>query len=107
MYREERRICYTSTELMDALALYCKSEDREFNFDQSARFTFSNTPCVKVRVANWNCRDGGLEFPEPEIASALVMFSKTLGIPLPKKATKSLEFVRDNIVIVMHLEHGA
>ena len=107
MYREERRICYTGTELIDALALYCKSNDRPFNFDQTARFTFTNLPCLKVRIANWNCSDGGLEFSEPEIVSALVILSKTLGIPLPKKATKTLEFIRDNIVLVMHLEHDA
>lgn len=107
MYREERRICYSNTELIDALALYCKSEDRDFDFDQSASFTFSNSPDLRVKVANWKCHGNVAEFPEPEIANALVMFSKTLGIPLPKRATKSLEFAHNNVVFVMQIEHDA
>lgn len=107
MHREERRICYSNAELMDALALFCEHEHRTFNFDHSASFTFSNSPALKVRVANWNNQADGVEFPEPEIETALVLFSKTLGIPVPKKATKSLEFARDNIIFVMHIEHEA
>lgn len=103
MHREERRIFFTNAELIQGLALFCDASHRIFNFDKQARLLFRTTPTVAVRVSDEQSDVEPIEFPEAEIAAALIMVSKAIGIPLAKRAEKTIELVEESIVFVLRL----
>lgn len=98
MPNETRTLSFSNGEAMGALMEYCASTKRELPKGGIKRLTFSNDEEIKVTAEF----DGGappIRFYEHEVAVALIMLCNKKGIPIPKRAAKSLHVTQDSIAL--------
>lgn len=103
MCREERRITFSNLELLDALAFFCETSHQYFPYSNAADLTFSQAEELVTTVCEPAKGAQSSEFMESEIAVALILHCKHLGIPIARRAQKSLEVLNNNIVFVMKI----
>jgi len=102
MPNETRALSFSNAEAMGALTEYCASTKRELPRGGIQRLSFSNDTEIKVTAEF----DGGappIRFYEHEVAVALIMLCNKKGIPVPKRATKSLSVEHDSIALNLSL----
>ena len=98
MPNETRTLSFSNGEAMGALMDYCASTKRELPKGGIKRLTFSNDDEIKV-TAEFEGGAPSMSFYEHEVAVALIMLCNKKGIPVPKRAAKSLQVSQDSIAL--------
>jgi hypothetical protein len=98
MPNESRTLSFSNSEAMGALMDYCASTKRELPKGGIKRLTFSNDDEIKV-TAEFEGGAPSIRFYEHEVAVALIMLCNKKGIPIPKRAAKSLQVSQDSIAL--------
>jgi hypothetical protein len=98
MPNETRSLSFSNAEAIAALTEYCASTKRELPKGGIKRLSFSNDAEIKV-TAEFEGGPPAIRFYENEVAVALIMFCNKKGIPVPKRATKSLQVTQDSIAL--------
>jgi hypothetical protein len=96
MPTESRILTFSNPEAIDALQEYCGATKRELPKTGIKRLTFANETEIRVTAEF----DGGpqpLHFYENEVAVALIMLCTKRGIPVARRAVKSLQIAQDSI----------
>jgi hypothetical protein len=96
MPSESRLISFSNAEAIDALAEYCATSERELPPGGIKRLVFSNDAEVKV-TAEFNGDAPSITFYQNETAAALILYCNRLGIPIARRALKSLQVAQDAI----------
>ncbi len=102
MPNETRTLSFSNAEAMGALIDYCASIKRELPKGGIKRLTFSNDEEIKV-TAEFDGGAAPLRFYENEVAVALILHCNKKGIPIPKRATKSLQVSQDTIELLLSM----
>ncbi len=102
MPNETRTLSFSNAEAVGALTEYCASTKRELPKGGIKRLTFSNDTEIKV-TAEFDGSAPPIRFYEHEVAVALIMLCNKKGIPVAKRATKSLQVMNDAIALNLSL----
>ena len=104
MPSEERYIKFSYEEIQKALAIYSVHEDMEAMPEgtlSSIKFSQDKEKdAVFVSLGAGN----DLEFERKFFASALVFFCQGEGIPLPRKGTKVLSVLEDQVIMKIEFQ---
>ena len=98
MPNEMRTLTFSNAEAIGALMEYCASTKRELPKGGVKQLTFSNDEEIKV-TAEFDGGAPSISFYEHEVAVALIMLCNKRGIPIPKRAAKSLQVTQDSIAL--------
>jgi hypothetical protein len=98
MPSESRTLTFTNAEAKDALLEYCVTTKREIPSGGIRRLAFSNDDEVKV-TAEFNASAPPISFYQNEIAAALILYCNKIGIPVARRAIKTLEIAQDSIAL--------
>jgi hypothetical protein len=99
---ETRTISFSNAEAITALTDYCASTKRELPRGGITRLGFSNDTEIKV-TAEFDGGASPIRFYENEVAVALIMLCNKKSIPVPRRATKSLQVSNDTIALLLSL----
>jgi hypothetical protein len=100
MPNESRVVSFSNTEAISALVDYCAKTDRELPQGGIKRLAFSNDGEIRV-TAEFDGGPPSIHFYENEVAVALIMLCNKKGIPVPRRAVKSLQVTQD--AVALHL----
>lgn len=107
MPREDRRIIFDFTETYKAIFALCLQKELPRPFVGSItalNFKADDDKSVVVRFANGLQGTSATgEYSRDFLAAALMLYCRTCGIPLPKKAMKSVEPGDDGVTLHMTL----
>lgn len=93
---ESRVISFSNVEAVDALLQYCTATKRELPSGGIKRLAFSNDSEIKA-TAEFNGDIPSISFFQNEIAAALILYCNRVGIPVARRALKSLHVTQDSI----------
>ncbi|MGH7125781.1 MAG: hypothetical protein ACREFI_15505 [Stellaceae bacterium] len=99
---ESRTITFTNAEAIDALLEYCASTKRVLPAGGIKRLAFSNEAEVKVTV-EFNASAPPISFYQNEVAAALILYCNKIGIPVARRAIKSLQVTQDSIALQLSM----
>lgn len=103
MPREDRRIIFEFQETYKALYAMCvQREMKKPPPGMVAAVIQHPTDASKVLVRIENAHSStsqDIEFSSDFLAAALMLYCRTLRIPLPKTAQKSVEFIPDGVIL--------
>ena len=95
MPREDRRIIFDYAETYKAIFALCVQKELPRPFVGSItaiNFKAGDDRCVVVRFANGlQGTSATSEYSRDFLAASLMVYCRTCGIPIPKRATKSVE----------------
>lgn len=97
MASESRIVTFANAEVIQALLEFCEQGNRPLPEGGVRQLSFSNDP--QVRVALEPERGNPIGFHEHEIAAALILYCRKIGIPIPRRATKSLQVGQDTVAL--------
>ncbi len=100
MPNESRVISFSNTEATDALVEYCVATKRELPKGGIERLGFSNDAEIKV-TAEFKGGAPSISFYQNEVAAALIYYCNKKGIPVARRALKSLQVAQD--AVALHL----
>lgn len=103
MYREERKIYFSTPELFKALALFCETTNLRFPFNDDAKIDFRTESELVATLSDPDQSDVTREFLESEVIVALILLCKKMDIPVARKAVKTIELSEEKIVFAMKL----
>jgi len=98
MATESRVVTFTNTEVIEALLEFCAQSNRPAPEGGVRQITFSNDRQVKLMLEPEK-GDAPLSFYEHEVAAALILFCRKTGIPIPRRAAKSLQVAPDSVAL--------
>lgn len=96
MPSESRVISFSNVEAVDALLQYCTATKRELPSGGIKRLAFSNDSEIKA-TAEFNGDIPSISFFQNEMAAALILYCNRVGIPVARRALKSLHVTQDSI----------
>jgi len=102
MPNESRVISFSNAEAIDALVEYCAATKRELPKGGVNRLVFSNDTEVKV-TAEFSGGTPSISFFQNEVAAALIFYCNKKGIPVARRAVKSLQVAQDTIALHLAL----
>ena len=102
MPNESRVISFSNAEAVDALVEYCAATKRELPKGGINRLVFSNDTEIKV-TAQFNEGAPSISFYQNEVAAALIFYCNTQGIPVARRALKSLQVAQDTVALHLTL----
>jgi hypothetical protein len=100
---ESRVISFGKMELMEAVVDYCVKIKRPLPQGRTRQMTVSKNAEGKVTLKS----DGeisSVSFDESEIAVALILLCNKKGIPLARRAIKSLQIGQDGVLLQMVIQ---
>ena len=101
MPTESRILGFNKTELFEALRDYCSQTGRLLPDDVNGVVLTQNS---EVSIAlNSPGDESSINFTENEIGAALVMFCIKKGIPIARRAIKSLEVVHETLSLRLRM----
>ena len=103
MPTESRVISFSNAEAIDAFLVYCEKTGCELPQGGIKRLAFTNDSQVKVTAVF----EGGsppIHFSENEVAVALILFCNKKGIPVARRAIKSLQVAQDTISLHLAIQ---
>ena len=100
MPTETRIITFTNAEIKQAIAQYCVKTGRLAASGGIAALTFSNDGGVS---ASFEPAPAGpkVTFQENEIAAAVLLHCKERGIPIARRAIKTLQVAKDAVMLTL------
>jgi hypothetical protein len=103
MPREDRRIIFDYAETHKAMFSLCVQKELPRPFAGSitaVNFKADDDRCVVARFANGLQETAGTsEYSRDFLAAALMLYCRTCGIPIPKKAMKSVELGDERVTL--------
>ena len=93
---ETRAVSFTNAEVIEALEQYCERTKRPLPSSGIKDLTFSNGKEIGVTITP-NGSAPAIHFGENEIAVALIVFCNKKGIPIARRALKSLQVLQDSV----------
>jgi hypothetical protein len=103
MPREYRRILFDYTETYKAIFTLCMQNELPRPFAGSitaVNFKADDDRCVVVRFANGlQGTSATSEYSRDFLAAALMLYCRTCNIPIPKRATKSVELGDERVTL--------
>src|SRR5579864_5980706 len=102
MPNESRVISFSNAEAIDALIDYCVAAKRDMPAGGIKRLVFSNDTEIKV-TADFNGGAPSISFFQNEVAAALIYYCNKKGIPVARRAVKSLQVAQDTIALHLAL----
>jgi hypothetical protein len=93
---ESRVVSFSNAEVIEAIVAYCEKADRPVPPGGIKGLTFSNDKEVKLTVQPHG-QAPPFNFFEHEIAAALILYCNKKGIPVARRAIKSLNVAQDTI----------
>jgi hypothetical protein len=98
MPTEIRTITFTNAEIKEAIVRYCVKTGRVATPGAMGELTFSNEGelCASFQP---NPESPALTFKENEIAAAVLLHCKERGIPIARRAIKSLRVAKDTMLL--------
>jgi hypothetical protein len=102
MPSESRTLTFSNAEVIEALELFSEQAQRPLPEGGVKRLVFSNEREVKATVEP-NSGDTPMHFYEHEIAAALILYCNKHGIPVARRAIKSLQVAQDAVVLQLAL----
>jgi hypothetical protein len=93
---ESRVVTFSNVEVIEAIVAYCEKADRPLPPGGIKGLTFSNDKEVKV-TAQPHGQAPPISLYEHEIAVALILFCNRKGIPVARRAIKSLHVEQDTV----------
>jgi hypothetical protein len=96
MPTESRVVSFSNAELIEAVAAYCQQTKRALPPGGIKGLTFSNDKEIKVTVQPMGDVPS-FSLYETEAAVALILFCNTKGIPIARRAIKSLQVAQDTV----------
>jgi hypothetical protein len=106
MATESRVVTFTNSEIIEALLHFCETTKRPVPEGGVRQFKFSNDQQVAVTlepVTGTNV----ITFHESEIAAALILYCRKLGIPVARRAAKSLQVGVDTVALHLTLREAS
>jgi hypothetical protein len=97
---ESRVLCFSNAEVIEAIVNYCEKTHRTLPLGGIKGLNFSNDKEIKVTVQSEG-QMATLSFYENEIAAALILYCNKKGIPIARRALKSLQVAQD--IVSLHL----
>jgi len=98
MPTESRILTFSNAEAIDALLEYCAATKRELPKAGIQRLVFSNDAEIRVS-AEFEGDAPPIRFYENEVAVALIMLCNKRGIPVARRAIKSLHIAQDSVAL--------
>ena len=100
MPTETRIITFTNAEIKEAIAHYCVKTGRIANYGGVTGLTFANDGEL---TASFQPTLSGptVTFKENEIAAAVLLHCKNRGIPIARRALKSLQVGKDTVLLTL------
>jgi hypothetical protein len=98
MPTETRILGFSNAEAIDALVEFCAATKRELPKGGIKQLTFSNDAEVRV-TAEFEGGAPPIRFYENEVAVALIMLCNKRGIPVARRAIKSLQIAQDSVAL--------
>jgi hypothetical protein len=95
---ETRAITFNNAEVIEALTDFCAKTEREIPASGDKRLKFSNDGEVRVVVEVGQAATT-VNFYENEVAVALIRFCNKKGIPVARRATKTLRIEQDSVAL--------
>ena len=98
MPTEIRTITFANAEIKEALARYCVKTGRANNPSAMSELALSNDGELSAtfRPARGT---SAITFKESEIAAAVLLYCRERGIPIARRATKSLQLAKDTVLL--------
>ena len=100
---EDRRIIFNADELYHAIYAHCKRAEMRApppGKIDSVKFKGELKDAVSILVTGTIEEDTRtLEYSRAFIAAALIMYCRGTGIPVPKAADKSIDVVKDQVIL--------
>jgi len=93
---ETRAVSFTNAEVIEALEEYCERTKRPLPAGGIKSLSFTNEKEIEVTMTP-NGSAPPIHFGENEIAVALIVFCNKKGIPIARRALKSLQVVQDSV----------
>ncbi len=93
---ETRVVRFSNAELIEAIVDYCEKTNRPLPPGGIKGLSFSNNNEIKVTVQP-DGQAAPFSFYENEIAVALILFCNKKGIPVARRALKSLQVAQDTV----------
>ena len=100
MPTETRIITFTNAEIKQAIAHYCVKTGRLAPNSSIAALTFANESQLS---ATFEPAPAGpkVTFQESEIAAAVLLHCKERGIPIARRAIKTLQVAKDTVLLTL------
>ena len=99
---ESRVISFSNVEAIDALIEYCTATKRQLPKGGINRLVFTNDAEIKV-TAEFNGDAASISFYQNEVAAALIFYCNKKGIPVARRALKSLQVAQDSVALNLSL----
>ncbi len=96
MPNESRVVSFSNAEVIEAIVEFCEKTHRAVPSGGIKGLTFSNDKEIKVTV-QFHGQVPPFSFYEHEIAVALILHCNRRGIPVARRALKSLQVAQDTV----------
>jgi len=96
MPNESRILGFSNAEAIDALTEFCAATKRELPKGGIKKLVFSEKAEVQAS-AEFDAGAPPIRFYENEVAAALIMLCHKRGIPVARRAVKSLQIAQESI----------
>jgi hypothetical protein len=97
---ESRVVTFSNPEVIEAIVDYCERTDRTLPPGGIKGLSFSNDKEIKVAVQPVG-QAPAFTFFEHELAVALILFCSKKGIPVARRALKSLQIAQDTVSLTL------
>jgi|SRR5579863_6726802 len=98
MATETRVVTFANSEVIEALVEFCEQAKRPLPEGGVRQLTFSNDNQVKVMLEPEK-GDSVITFHEHEVAAALILHCRKIGIPIARRAAKSLQVGQGSVAL--------
>ena len=98
MPTEIRTITFTNAEIKEAIAHYCVKTGRIATYNGVIGLSFSNDGELAATFQPTSSAPA-VTFKENEIAAAVLLHCKERGIPIARRAVKSLQVAKDTVLL--------
>ncbi|MBT4588130.1 MAG: hypothetical protein HON14_00590 [Rhodospirillaceae bacterium] len=109
MPTELRRLIFTEEELQAALVNYALRSNLHMPNASIQSLLVEKKEGLSVTLHFAATEDGDsrdVEFSEPHVAAAIILFCRVQEIPVPRDAVKVLSHEKNTIAMMMQLHHG-
>ncbi|MEZ5759086.1 MAG: hypothetical protein R3D86_12770 [Emcibacteraceae bacterium] len=106
---EVKNIHFTTQEVKKALSIFSKRRKKYFDHNDIVRFEInekSKKPITCEIDKNLGIEDNIISYNQAEIGAALIAFCLDYRIPIPKIASKELQIVNKQLILIIRLNHG-
>lgn len=106
---EVKNIHFTTQEVKKALSTFSRKRKKYFDHNDIVRFEINEKSKMQITCEvdkDLGMEDNIISYNQAEIGAALIAFCLDYRIPIPKIATKELQIVNEELLLIIRLNHG-